>query len=411
MQFGEKAGDYLALKPKRLNILQGSVRSGKTTNTLAIAPRRILQAPPGDILVTGKTERTAYRNVVKPLIQMYGERRVRYTKGLAEGKLGRRTFYVVGANNEAAEGKVRGLTVAYWLADEANLYPEGFVKQMLARMSPEAACCDWTMNPGAPQHYMKTDFIDRAETLDARAWHFTLEDNPNLAPSYIEALKAEYGPGSLYYKRFILGLWVLAEGSIYDFYRPELHTLPAAPGRADWYTVAIDYGTSNPTTFQLHGHLAQPLRSGPHAGLQTWLEAEYYHDSRAAGARQQTDAEYAAAFEVFIKTHLPRGATLRFIIIDPSAASFRLELVRRNYRQIMAADNDVQNGLRTVARLLQAGRFKICHTAQQTLKDIEGYVWDAKAQDRGEDKPLKQNDHSMDALRYALQTVYGRSLT
>ena len=405
MAFSQQAVDYLSAHPKRFNILHGSVRSGKTTNSLLLAPERFAKAPKGDIVISGKTERTAYRNIVRALQQMYGERRVKYTKGMAEGRLGNRTFYVVGANDETAEGKVQGLTVAYWLADEAVLNPQTFIKQMQARMSPTGACADLTMNPAGPHHHIKTDIIDKADELDAQLWHFLLEHNPNLSPAYVENLKKEYGYGSLFYKRYILGLWVLAEGAVYPFFDEEKHVIPGPPCKADYYTVAVDYGTGNATAFGLFGHMLEPLKVFPYVGLRCWLERLYYWDSRKPGNYQKTDADYARDFGAFVE-----GTPLRSIIVDPSAASFKLELRRSGWSQVIDADNSVVDGIRTQATMLQSGAYKICEAAEQAIVDYSAYLWDAKAQARGEDKPLKQDDHVMDMTRYNLQTIYGIDL-
>lgn len=341
-KFSRQAIAYIEAPPKRLNLLYGSVRSGKTTNMNFVAPRRFANAPHGDILITGKTERTVYRNVIRPLQEMWGSR-VKYLKGSAEGSIAGRPFYVAGANNEAAEGKIQGLTVAYWMADEAVLYPESFVRQALARMSPEGACADLSMNPGGPYHYLKTEFIDRAAELDAAVWHFLLEHNPNLPPSYVASLKAEYGEGTLWYKRFIQGLWVAAEGAVYDFFSEREHVAPLPEGAPEHLDVAIDYGTSNATAMGLYG--AWP-------GGRSALIRSYTHSGRESG-QQKTDSEYAEALRGFLQ-----GVTPRWIILDPSAASFKAELRRRGYR-VRDANNDVLDGIRTTARLMKAGRFTI----------------------------------------------------
>jgi PBSX family phage terminase large subunit len=399
-KFSEKAEDYLIAPPARLNILHGSVRSGKTTNTILVAPERFAKAPKGDIIITGKTERTAYRNVVRPMQEMFGARRVKFLKGTGEGKLGNRTFYLIGASNEAAENKIRGLTVAYWLGDEVSLYPESFTAQGLARMSPEGACTDWSMNPGPPRHYIKVNYIDRERELDARAWHFLLEHNPNLSRSYVENLKKEYGEGSLFYKRYIDGLWVLAEGSVYDFFREDgegSQVIDAPPCEPDFYTVSADYGTGNATVFGLFGHLKKPRPDG----LKVWLECEYYWDSRSANSYQKTDAEYVEDLGEWLGDVKPRE-----VIVDPSAASFKVALERKGYK-VTDADNDVVNGIRTQATMLKSGAYRICRAARQTIQDYNAYVWDARAQERGEDRPLKKDDHTKDCERYDLHTLYG----
>lgn len=409
-----QAQDYIALKPKRLNILHGSVRSGKTTNTLLNAPRRFRNAPKGDIIITGKTERTAYRNVVKPLQEMFGQRRVKYLKGTAEGKLGSRSFYVIGGNDEAAEGKLRGLTVAYWLADELTLNPQSFVAQGLARMSPEGACADWTMNPGPPKHFVKTDYIDREAELDARAWHFLLEHNPNLPSSYIDNLKKEYGgPGTLYYQRFIEGLWVLAEGAVYANFNEREHvlkTLPKTP--PDHLDLSGDYGTSNATSIGAYASWRTPLTEPGCEGLRVLRLGGYYHDGRKDG--QRTDSEHvdAAIPELERLAQLVRGAAplpslVRYLILDPSAASFKAEWRKRGL-SVIDADNAVLEGIRVHAQMLGSGAYKLGPDAsnQMAIDEYGGYLWDKRAQDRGEDKPLKQSDHVMDDSRYLCMTLF-----
>lgn len=415
MSYSPQALDFMALRPRRLNILHGSVRSGKTTNTLLLAPRRILKAPKGDIVITGKTERTAYRNVVKPLQAIFGQKRVRYAKGSAEGRFGDRDFYVIGGNDEAAEGKLRGLTVAYWLADELTLNPQSFVAQGLARMSPEGACADWTMNPGPPKHFVKTDFIDREAELDAKVWHFRLEHNPNLPGSYVSNLKKEYGgPGTLYYQRYIDGLWVLAEGTIYEMFNEAVHVasrLPITP--PDYLDLSGDYGTSNATSIGLYASWERPLTEPGFEGLRSLRVGGYYHDGRKDG--QRTDLQHVRAAYPLLEAlaHIvsridkPLPELVRYFILDPSAASFKAEWREQGF-SVRDADHDVIEGIRTQAKMLTSGTYKLGPDGsnQPVIDEYGAYVWDKRAQERGEDKPLKQNDHGKDEERYFLLTMY-----
>jgi PBSX family phage terminase large subunit len=382
----------LGRKPARLNILHGSVRSGKTTNLLLLAPRRILEQAPrqGDIIITGRTAETAYRNVIRPLIRMFGSR-ITYSRGTHEGSIGGRSFYVFGANDEKAADKIQGLTAAYWNADELSLYPESFVKMGLNRLSLEGSFADWTMNPQGPYHHVKVDYIDREKELDARVWHFTLEDNPNLPKSYKLNLEREYRPGTLYYKRFVLGEWVLAQGTIFDFFDVNEHTFSEKLIPVSRF-VAMDYGTSNATVFGLFGQ-------NPNGKPKAWLEREYVHSGRDTG-KQKTDGEYADEFVKWL------GDTkITKVILDPSAASFRAELKKRGFH-VVDADNDVINGIRTHMSMLQSGMFKLHVDCVSSIKSYGGYAWDEAAQNRGEDKPVKKNDHEQDTIRYGLQTEY-----
>jgi phage terminase large subunit len=171
------------------------------------------------------------------------------------------------------------------------------------------------------------------------------------------------------------------------------HVIATHPTARDYY-VAIDYGTNNPTVFGLFGVL----------GDKCWMEREYYYDSSRSG-RSKTDAEFSAALREWLGDVRPRE-----IIVDPSALSFKTQLRRDGFAQVRDADNSVLDGIRTVATMLTGGRLTIHESCKETIKEFSGYVWDAKAQAKGEDKPLKQSDHGMDSLRYCAHTLFGRGM-
>ncbi|MEO0559784.1 MAG: hypothetical protein AAF170_16560 [Bacteroidota bacterium] len=260
-----------------------------------------------------------------------------------------------------------------------------------------------TTNPDSPYHYLKTDFIDReaelrASGLDVRVWHYTLDDNPYLDPAYVASVKAAHT--GLWYKRFILGLWVQAAGAIYEQW-DDTHHVRAAPPRTDApdTAIGIDYGTSNATAFvQLDGWRVtgsgSPLLYVPRA------EA---HDGREEG--QRTDAQHADALAAFMEP-LPGTPP---VYADPSAASFIAVLRERGF-YVRPADNSVVDGIRYVSAALgnpdaadnpSPVRLTVSPRCEDLIREFSAYVWDEKAQKKGEDKPVKANDHSLDALRYA----------
>lgn len=395
----------------RKNLFEGAVRSSKTnTSLLRWAHFAAFEAPEGyQLLMAGRTRETLRDNVLADLQTLVGEDNFRFNQ--LEGMLFGKKVIFRGADKQGSEGRIRGFTFGGAYLDEKTLLDKDFCKQVGLRMSVEGAREYATTNPDNPNHWLKKDEIDRAKELGPdrlRVFHFELKDNPSLPQFYLEQLDAEYV--GLWHDRFVKGKWVMAEGNVYPFFSEELHVIPGPPLRADYYTISIDYGTGNATTFQLHGHMNQPMKVAPYTGLQCWLEAEYYWDSREPGKGQKTDSEYAEDFKVFVDTYLPKGSPLRFIIIDPSAASFRIELIKKNYRQVRNAKNAVVDGIRTQGRMLKSGAYKLCKAAKQAIKDYAAYVWDEKAQERGEDAPVKQNDHSKDAERYSLHTLYGRSI-
>lgn len=380
----------------RLNIYDGSVRSGKTVGSLIDWPHYILTKAPkvGDLFMVGKTLGSLRRNIINPL-KVYLGNSFQYSPGNHIAYFGGREIHCIGANDERAEEKIRGATAAGFYGDEVVLWPSNVFKQMMMRMDPPGAQGFCTTNPGPPKHYLKTDYIDRRRELDLNYFKFYLHDNPYLSQGYIENLKKEYS--GLWYSRFIEGKWVLAEGVIYDFFKEGVHTCTKRSlPEAQFYDIAVDYGTSNPTVFTAFGN-------NPTTKPKAWAENEYYYDSRKKH-KQKTDDEYADDFEEFVH---PYKGKLNTIWVDPSAASFKLQLKKRGFHQVKDADNSVIDGIRFVGYMLRSGEFIVCDKCENYVQEFGGFVWDEKAQTRGEDKPVKDSDHCQDTGRYFLYSRYG----
>ncbi len=383
----------------RINLAEGAVRSGKTVSTLDSWIRFVPHAPKGDLIMTGKTNGALYRNIVRPMNDLLGAD-FDFHPGKQMATLWGREIFMFGANDERAEGKIRGMTVAGSYGDELTLWPQSYWSQMLNRMSPEGARFFGSTNPGPPNHFLKRDYIERKGKLNAGgvagmySLHYGFDDNPFIPDSFKESLRREHV--GLWYKRFILGLWVLAEGAVYDFFdeKPPMVIRHRDLPKAAWHATAVDYGTANPTGFGLFG-------VNPHTHPRVWMEREWYWDSRAEG-RQKTDAEYGDAYVAFTG-----GVKPRHVIVDPSAASFKEELRHRSVRGLRDADNDVVDGIRCQARMLKSGEYALSDRCPKAIEEYGGYVWDPKAQARGEDKPIKQSDHMKDLERYLLQTLFG----
>lgn len=398
----QTAKDAYAHAVARKNLFEGAVRSSKTnTSLLRWAYYAASEAPEGyPLLMAGRTFTTLRDNVLSDLQGLVGEDNFRFSQN--EGQLFGRKVLFRGADKAGSEAKIRGATFAGAYLDEKTLLDKEFCKQVGMRMSLEGAREYATTNPDSPHHWLKKEEIDRQKEFGSdrlRVFHFELKDNPSLPQFYVQQLDIEYV--GLWHDRFVKGKWVVAEGSVYPFFQEALHVIPGPPCKADYYTVSIDYGTSDATCFQLFGHMHKPLPGG----LTCWLEAEYYWDSRLPGNAQKTDTEYADDFKLWLGNIQPR-----YIIVDPSAASFKLALIRKNYRQVRNARNAVVDGIRTQARMLKSGAFKLCAGARQSIEDYGYYVWDEKAQQRGEDKPMHNNSHTLDTTRYCLNTIYGRML-
>lgn len=220
--------------------------------------------------------------------------------------------------------------------------------------------------------------------------HYILDDNPYLSPFFVEQLKKEYS--GVYYQRYILGLWTKAEGLIYDMFDPEYHVVETVDRDYEEYYISIDYGTQNATVFLLHGRYKNKW----------YVVKEYYYSGRDTG-RQKTDSEFADEMDKFVEYIY----SVPLIIVDPSAASLKAELRKRGYL-VRDAKNDVVNGIRYTQNLLNLGKILINDICKKTIEEIHSYSWDEKASEKGEDVPIKENDHAMDALRYFVYTILRR---
>jgi PBSX family phage terminase large subunit len=386
----------------RLSIWAGAVRSGKTIASLIAFLIGVAEAPDhGLVLACGKTLQTIERNVIEPLQDptLFGElaAQVQHTRGSTTAVILGRTVHLIGANDVKAEGKLRGLTACLAYIDEATLVPQGFWTQMLARLSVPGARLLATTNPDGPAHWLRQDYILRAPELNLASWHFTLDDNPALDPAYVASLKAEFV--GLWFRRMILGEWCLAEGAVYDMFDSARHVVDILPPIERWISLGVDYGTTNPFA---------ALMLGLGVDHSLYLAHEWWWSSKAQH-RQLTDVEYSERLRSWLDG-LPhpgtplKGIRPQFVVVDPSAASFIAQLHQDKLTPVLG-NNDVLDGIRTVASLLGRGRLFIHRSCRNLLDELPSYSWDPDKAMKGEDAPIKDADHALDAARYGIYTT------
>lgn len=407
-----------------VTLLVGSIRSGKTFISIFMfkkALKEIIQNEyNGDVVLIGKTERTVLRNLIYPMMDMFGTANIKYTKNSGEVEIFGRRCYVISAADESSEEKLRGLTVILALGDEVTTWPENFYNQLLGRMSEENSRAILTTNPDSPFHWLKVNFIDRSigycdDPIDMKCYQFSLKDNLHLSAKYIARITKEYV--GVFFRRFILGEWCMAEGRIYDMFNEEVHVFPNDLVK-DWpeiieYWVSCDYGTGSVTVFCLYGR---------DAARNNYIMDEFYYDSRTLYI-QKTDLEFVQCMETFIKEYNeivqaevadeklrnkliianPHRLT---IYCDPTASSFIRQLFNSGFIYVKKAINDVLDGIRSVSTAFSNRKLFIHRRCTEGCKELPNYVWDEKAQLRGEDKPLKTNDHFSDAMRYGFYSRY-----
>jgi PBSX family phage terminase large subunit len=403
--FGAKAHAFVRRPPnedKKYTLLEGSVRSGKTFAIDAkIISHLCLYQIAGKRIICGATKQSVYKNLLLDIFSVVGKKNYAYNRANGELMLFGTLWFVIGAKDEASYKQILGMTVGIAICDEWTEFPPSFTKQLFLRMSPPGARLYASTNPGTPQHYLFTDVINNENFAeDLEIIHFTLDDNPNLDPkSKAQIIASQKG---VYYQRYILGLWVVAEGAIYkdswnDGFLYDDETRPVGlygEGGFAAHVISVDYGTHNPCVFLEHID----------DGDIDWLDREYYWDS-VKEMRQKTDGEYADDMEDFIKSSRIRGRKNPLIIVDPSAASFKLELIKRGL-QVVDGDNDVLNGIHRVSEIEATGHRRVHKDCAQWRREKGLYAWDVDAAEDGNERPLKFNDHSQDADRYALTNLF-----
>jgi PBSX family phage terminase large subunit len=341
----------------------------------------------------GNTRETLIQNVLQPLVELVGTRNAIINRGVGTLKLFGRECYLFGAGNIMAMRKLQGKGAVGAYCDEAPTYPEDVWQMLGTRSAADGIKILATMNPDSPMHWMKKKYLDRLQDVNGRSWHFTLDDNPFLSEKVKNELKAQYT--GLWKKRYIEGLWVMAEGSVYDL-PEELICIDDPPQSCDMYHVAVDYGITNPTHFLLFGH-----------SNNVWYILKEWRWDSTAQMRQKTDAELSADLGKFLEW---QGQKIipETIDIDPSATSFIVQ-ARQDYPSldIVHAINPVIDGIRTVSTALANGNLKVNRAeCPILLNEYAGYVWDSKAQLLGEDAPMKVDDHAMDPMRYGAMRIF-----
>lgn len=370
-------------------ICDGAVRSGKTLcmglSFFCWAMRTYRGQSFG---LCGKTVTALRRNLMASLLPVLKELGFQWEEKVSQNRLTVRfggwenTFYLFGGKDEGSAALIQGITLAGVLLDEVALMPRSFVEQACARCSVEGSRLWFSCNPEGPEHWFYKEWIQKQEERNALYLHFTMEDNPALSPRVIRRYARSFS--GTFYRRFVLGEWVAAEGRVYDFF-DESYLRPPPEGEMELWRISCDYGTVNPASFGLWGK-----RDG------VWYRVkEYYYDSKAE-QRQKTDGEYADDLE-----RLAGGRDIQKILVDPSAASF-IELLRRRGWTVEKADNDVLAGIRTTAELLRKGELVICTPCADAIREFSLYCWDEKAVG---DRVKKVHDHAMDDIRYFAASV------
>lgn len=390
-------------------ICDGAVRSGKTVCMSFSYINWATERYNGmNFALCGKTIASCRRNVVQPLKQMLMSRgymvhdnrsenllTISRTWKTKQGNIRKAInyFYIFGGKDESSQDLIQGITLAGVFFDEVALMPQSFVNQATARCSVTGAKFWFNCNPDSPFHWFNQEWVQKSKERNALHIHFTMEDNLSLSQEVIERYKSMYS--GVFYKRFILGLWVMADGVIYPMFDPDRHAKKLS---LNWTRIFIsaDFGIQNATTFGIFGYYAPTKRYHQ--------IASYYHNGRKEG--QKTVAEYVTDLIAFIQEN---NVMPEYITIDPSAAPLIVEVKKNKFFQrhnikVVPAKNNVELGIQLVSYLLNQDRFTLDPTCRSDIEEFGSYCWDEDKLDKGVEEILKMNDHAMDKIRYAVMT-------
>lgn len=414
-EFSTKHKIYISrARDHRLNVAEGAIRSGKTIDNCIIAAEYLETCRDRFHLASGSTLANAKLNI--GVCNGFGlenlfRGRCHWGKYMDNSALfistqtGEKIIIFVGGGKADSYKRILGNSYGLWIATEINEHfhcddaRSSFISVAMGR---QAAAKDpkilWDLNPGNPRHWVYDKYIDYYEEHEFGGGYqhqrFRMADNKTITPERRKELESTYIKGSIWFRRDILGERCIAEGLVYPDYKKAIEEPPEDISPTE-YSVAIDYGTQNPFAallFAKYGRVWYAIR-------------EYYYSGRET-KKQKTDGQYLKDIKAWladILAQMPQGRKLE-TIIDPSAASFIAELEQSRLFKVWEADNAVADGIREFANAMENGYIKISPRCENMIDEFGAYCWDPKAAEAGEDIPLKENDHAMDAGRYFVKT-------
>lgn len=383
MLLSQKQLEFARYANHRWNFKGGATRSGKTYLDFKwIIPLRIRERAGKDGLavILGVTKSTIERNVLEPMRNLYGDKLVGTISSDNTAWIFGEKCYCLGAEKVSQVSKIRGASIKYCYGDEVADWSEEVFALLKSRLDKEYSCFDGTYNPQYPNHWLKK-FLD--SNADIFSQVYTIDDNPFLPPSFVENLKKEYA-GTVFYDRYILGKWTLAEGLVYSMFVDPC-IVQDIPDTGDYY-ISIDYGTHNPFSAGLWCVTkTEAVRIG-----------EYYYCGREE-RKEKTPEEYYSEVK-----RLAGGRDIKCLIVDPSADAFIATVKKHHEFKVRGAVNDVLPGIQTTAEMIASGKLKIHESCEDAIREFGLYRWDEKAES---DRVVKENDHAMDEIRYMVMTV------
>lgn len=392
LNFSEKQIEYIRNATHRWNVKCGATGSGKSFLDFYLISKRIVECTgQGLIVLIGNTRSALNRNILEPMRNIYNDDNNKIIGDIRNDgtcmMFGKKVF-CFGADKVTSVQKIQGATIEYAYGDEVTTWAQEVFEMLKSRLRCPNSIFDGTCNPDSPNHWFKV-FLD--SDADIYQQHYTIDDNPFLPIEFVENLKKEYA-GSVYYKRFILGLWAIAEGLVYGMFKSEKNVFSGATpyNENSMYYLAVDYGVMNP--------FAVGLIEFTDEGKVRQIREKHY-SGRETGETVDNEVYYKLLEEV------ADDFPISSVIIDPSATAMKATIRKYGVFTTTDGNNDVHNGIQEVTKYINAGYLLIHDSCTETLKEFESYSWSDKPDINGKEQVVKENDHHLDALRYFIYTI------
>ncbi len=408
--FSKKQKEVISLlkhkKLKRINLLEGSVRSGKTWISLILWAMWVATCPKdAQFLMAAKTLTALERNNLNLLSSLVGADNFSFSTQAKKATLFGRTVYLEGASDVRAENKIRGLTLTGAYIDELTLVDEEFFIMLLSRLSEPEAKLFATTNPDSPNHWLMTNYINRAEAgeLDFLRIKFLLDDNPYLTKEYVKNLKSEYT--GVFYERFINGEWRAAEGVVYpDFANnPDEYIKKTPPEDINFATVGVDFGGNK----SAHAFVCLGFTKGFRSCV---VLDEFYLKEQISPDR------LCSEFVAFLKKQKEKYKVYE-AYCDSAETTLICGLKNAVEREHIAVDvkkakkTKILDRIRFFNTMIASGRFTVLANCKNVISALLCALWDS---DKLTDVRLddgNQNVDSLDALEYAAENYMKEMLS
>lgn len=388
--FSDKQSEFFDNCNHRWNFKTGATRSGKTYMDYFLIPQRIRAriGLEGLSVILGVSKSTIERNILEPMRNLWGSIFVGYINSENKVRLFGEEVYCLGAEKISQVSKLRGASIKYCYGDEVADWNEEVFEMLKSRLDKPYSCFDGALNPQSPNHWLKK-FLD--SDADIYCQQYTIFDNPYLPKAFVDGLCKEY-EGSVYYKRYILGLWAIAEGLVYGMFKSEKNVFSGATpyNENSMYYLTVDYGVMNP--------FAVGLIEFTDEGKVRQIREKHY-SGRETGETVDNEAYYKLLEDV------AGDYPIVSVIIDPSATAMKATIKKYGAFTTTDGNNDVHNGIQEVTKYINAGYLLIHDSCTETLKEFESYSWSDKPDANGKEQVVKENDHHMDAIRYFIYTI------